>query len=76
MMPAIEKFEEGLKNQLSNLADEIRSSEAKLLTLKENYLKVQGAVEILDLLKKESSEEGSTDKLSDEEAVTAVAEVF
>jgi len=40
-----------LNAQLTALADEIRSTEEKLLRTKEGYLKVQGALEILGVLK-------------------------
>jgi len=45
------ELETGLNAQLTALADEIRSTEEKLLRTKEGYLKVQGALEILGVLK-------------------------
>jgi len=52
MKNLIADLESGLQGQLSALADEIRSAETSLITTKEGYLKVQGALEILDVLKK------------------------
>ena len=51
METTITDLESSLKAQLSALADEIRSSEASLIASKEGYLKVQGALEVLDILK-------------------------
>jgi len=51
MNSSIEELETGLKAQLSSLASEIRSSEETLIRTKEGYLKVQGALEILAILK-------------------------
>jgi hypothetical protein len=42
-----------LQAQLSSLADDIRKAESNLAIAKEGYLKVQGALEILDIIKKE-----------------------
>ena len=42
-----------LQAQLSSLADDIRKAESNLAIAKEGYLKVQGALEILDIVKKE-----------------------
>ncbi|NBR24529.1 MAG: hypothetical protein EBU08_12305 [Micrococcales bacterium] len=52
MKNLIADLESGLEVQLSALADKIRSAETSLITTKEGYLKVQGALEILDVLKK------------------------
>ena len=52
-MANIKELEVGLKQQLSDLADQIRNGEADLLLKKEGYLKVSGALEILEILKKE-----------------------
>jgi hypothetical protein len=51
MIEKIQELEEGLKAQLSKLATDIRAAESALMTTKEGYLKVQGALEILDILK-------------------------
>jgi hypothetical protein len=56
-MSSIQNLEVSLKKQLSELAEEIRATETNLMTAKEGYLKVSGALEILDILKKEEAEE-------------------
>jgi hypothetical protein len=66
----IKELESGLKQQLADLADQIRSGEADLLTKKEGYLKVSGALEILEILKKEEEAEEAKAEL---EALTAAA---
>lgn len=57
MNKAIEELDGGLKAQLASLADEIRSSEETLIRTKEGYLKVQGAIEILGILKQKLAAE-------------------
>lgn len=52
MTDIIEELEIGLKAQLTSLTNEIRAAESSLITTKEGYLKVQGALEILDIVKK------------------------
>jgi hypothetical protein len=42
-----------LKEQLADLANQIRQSENNILALKEGYLKVQGALELLEIFEKE-----------------------
>jgi hypothetical protein len=49
----IKELEAGLKQQLSDLTDQIRNGENDLLLKKEGYLKVSGALEVLEILKKE-----------------------
>ena len=49
----IKELEASLKRQLSDLADQIRNGESDLLLKKEGYLKVSGAIEVLEILKKE-----------------------
>lgn len=51
MTEIIAELENGLNVQLSALAEEIRATEEKLLRTKEGYLKVQGAIEILTVIK-------------------------
>jgi hypothetical protein len=46
-----------LQNQLSSLADDIRKAENALAIAKEGYLKVQGALEILSIVKGRYAEE-------------------
>ena len=53
MISIIEDLESGLKAQLESLADSIRSSESALIATKEGYLKVQGALEIIDIIRKQ-----------------------
>jgi len=53
MTEIIADLEAGLKAQLSSLANSIRSAEASLISTKEGYLKVQGALEIIDIIKKQ-----------------------
>jgi len=52
-MRKIEQIEHGLQGQLSDLNTKIKVMEADLVTLKEGFLKVQGALEIIDVLKKD-----------------------
>lgn len=52
MADLINELEAGLRKQLSTLVNEIRSAETSLISTKEGYLKVQGALEILDIIKK------------------------
>lgn len=58
---AIAQLESGLKAQLDSLAKDIRSSEAALMSLKEGYLKVQGALEIIGIIKQNTSTEDEID---------------
>jgi hypothetical protein len=64
----IQQLEAGLKQQLADLADQIRNGEADLLAKKEGYLKVSGALEVLEILKKE---EEITEADAEREALTA-----
>lgn len=52
----IADLEKGLKEQLTSLAEAIREEEDKILRNKEGYLKVQGAIEILSVLKQKQVE--------------------
>lgn len=67
-MSNIQQLEAGLKQQLADLADQIRNGEADLLAKKEGYLKVSGALEVLEILKKE---EEITEADAEREALTA-----
>lgn len=53
IMPKVEQIEQKLQAQLSDLNTKIKVMEADLITLKEGFLKVQGALEIIDVLKKD-----------------------
>jgi hypothetical protein len=60
-LESILELETGLKTQLEALAKDIRSSEAALMSLKEGYLKVQGALEIIAIIKQNSTTEDKVD---------------
>jgi hypothetical protein len=60
-LEAITELETGLKAQLEALAKDIRSSEAALMSLKEGYLKVQGALEIIAIIKQNFTNESDVD---------------
>lgn len=72
MNDTIDGMESGLKAQLSSLTDEIRSAETSLMTLKEGYLKVQGALEVLDILRKKLEED---EEKANEELRTALSDL-
>ncbi len=60
-LETITELEVGLKTQLESLAQDIRSSEAALMSLKEGYLEVQGALEIIAIIKQKiASDEPDT----------------
>ena len=69
-MATTKELEAGLKQQLADLADQIRNGEAELLAKKEGYLKVSGALEVLEILKKE---EETKDVEAERDALTAAA---
>lgn len=73
MNTIIAELVSGLQAQQEKLADDIRSAESALITTKEGYLKVQGALEILDILKTRVSEssEKEEDDLENLELATA-----
>jgi len=49
-------LEKGLSSQLSSLTDSIRKGEEQLIRNKEGFLKVQGALEILAVIKQRQVE--------------------
>lgn len=53
----IENLEKGLQDQLKSLGDQIKLAEESLIRTKEGYLKVQGALEIIEILKKQAAEQ-------------------
>lgn len=57
MESVIQKLEIGLKEQLKSLGEQIKVAEESLIRTKEGYLKVQGALEIMDILKKEINDQ-------------------
>ena len=61
MIETIQKFEENLKTQLEDLERGVREFEMRLMVAKEGCLKVQGALEILALLKTEPTLAETTD---------------
>ena len=56
-MKKLESIEADLKKQLSDLANQIRATESTLLLAKEGYLKVSGALEVIEILKQSEKEE-------------------
>lgn len=57
MIEKIKELETGLRAQLTSLSTDIRNAESSLISTKEGYLKVQGALEILDILKQQLESE-------------------
>lgn len=57
IMKNLESIEADLKKQLSDLANQIRATESSLLLVKEGYLKVSGALEVIEILKQSEKEE-------------------
>lgn len=51
MTNIVNSLETNLQNQLQDLISKIRTQEAQLNILKEGYLKVQGALELIETLK-------------------------
>lgn len=51
MAEIIDQIQESLESQREELANNIRSMENNLMVEKEKYLKVQGAIEILGIVK-------------------------
>ena len=68
MADAIKSLEEQLQEQKESLEDNIRQTEAQMGRLKEQYLKVLGALEFAAIQKQEA--ESSTDS-TDSEDVTS-----
>lgn len=60
MLESITELETGLRAQQDSLAKDIRAAESALITTKEGYLKVQGALEILDILKKKLEQDDAS----------------
>jgi len=56
-MKSLESIEVDLKKQLADLANQIRATESSLLLTKEGYLKVSGALEVIEILKQAEKEE-------------------
>ena len=67
MNALIERLERGLKEQLASLTNDIRTAESSLMTTKEGYLKVQGALEIIDVIKNQL--EANDDQVKSEDII-------
>lgn len=61
MIDSINELEQGLRDQLEALAKDIRQAESALISTKEGYLKVQGALEVLAILKSKVTPETKDD---------------
>jgi len=59
MINSVIELETSLREQLASLSANIRTAESSLISTKEGYLKVQGALEILDILKQKIEKESS-----------------
>ena len=59
MIENVLELEKGLQEQLKSLTSEIRTEEANLISSKEGYLKVQGALEVLNILKQQLEEKAN-----------------
>jgi hypothetical protein len=57
MESIVDNLEKGLKDQLASLGEQIKVAEESLIRTKEGYLKVQGALEIIDIIKKQLQEQ-------------------
>lgn len=57
MESIVDNLEKGLKDQLASLGKQIKVAEESLIQTKEGYLKVQGALEIIDIIKKQLQEQ-------------------
>jgi hypothetical protein len=62
MIDTIKDLTASLQVQQEKLAAEIRAAESSLITTKEGYLKVQGALEILEILEARVEEQTEEDK--------------
>tara|TARA_Y100000361_G_scaffold151125_1_gene167981 strand:+ start:38 stop:244 length:207 start_codon:yes stop_codon:yes gene_type:complete len=68
MSEATKSLEEQLQEQKESLEDNIRQTEAQMGRLKEQYLKVLGALEFAAIQKQEA--EGSTDSTDSEDVAS------
>tara|TARA_Y100000401_G_C8162629_1_gene145020 strand:+ start:88 stop:294 length:207 start_codon:yes stop_codon:yes gene_type:complete len=68
MAEATKSLEEQLQEQKESLEDNIRQTEAQMGRLKEQYLKVLGALEFAAIQKQEA--EGSTDSTDSEDVAS------
>jgi len=59
-------LEKSLKDQLTSLANQIKLAEDSLIRTKEAYLKVQGALEIIDIIKEQIKQKEEKDTITDD----------
>lgn len=59
-------LEKSLKDQLTSLADQIKLAEDSLIRTKEGYLKVQGALEIIDIIKEQIKQKEKKDTITND----------
>lgn len=64
MESSVESLKTDLEKQLSDFASSIRDTEAKLMSFKEGYLKVQGALEVLNIVKQRQDAVKEVEELS------------
>jgi len=58
---ALENLKNELQNQIEELTNEIRLEENQLMRHKERFLKVQGALEVLEIVSKEYQKSAETE---------------
>ena len=68
MTDAVKSLEDQLQEQKESLEDNIRQTEAQMGRLKEQYLKVLGALEFAAIQKQEA--EGTTDSTDSEDVAS------
>ena len=68
MTDAVKSLEDQLQDQKQNLEENIRQTESQMAKLREQYLKVLGALEFAAIQKQEAE---STDDSTDSEDVTS-----
>lgn len=61
----ISDLESGLQAQLTSLVESIRGDEEKVLRNKEGFLKVQGALELLAVIKQKQEEQSNQEAQQD-----------
>ena len=68
MTDAVKSLEDQLQDQKQNLEENIRQTESQMAKLKEQYLKVLGALEFAAIQKQEA--EGTTDSTDSEDVAS------
>ena len=68
MFHNVQKLEEQLQDQRQSLEENIRQTESQMAKLKEQYLKVLGALEFAAIQKQEA--EGTTDSTDSEDVAS------